>query len=191
MKKIEQGFESAEALGGLLQQYAIPVELWGQGRAKTVGHLFRELSEGDTELVTLGRELLRQVAFVNIDVYAEFDGTQHRLREDRQVFDEGLPTERTRTREMVGAVKEKLHKAENPDEVVERAVQEELQVRGSIAYQKLREENLDEESPSYPGLRSKYKAHYFRADLKGDQINRDGYKEVQTDKTTYFVWDNV
>jgi hypothetical protein len=191
MNRIEQGFESVEALGGLLQAYSIPIELWGQGRAKTVGHLFKELAEGDTELVTLGRELLRQVAFVNIDVYAEFDGALHRSREDRQVFDEGLPTERTRTREMVGAVKEKLHKAEKPDKVIERAVQEELQVRGRVAYKKLREEDLDEESPSYPGLRSKYKAHYFRADLKGDQIDREGYKEVQTDKTTYFVWDRV
>lgn len=191
MSRIEQGFESVEALGGLLQEYSIPIQLWGQGRAKTVGHLFKELAEGDTELVTLGRELLRQVAFVNIDVYADFDGAKHRLREDRQVFDEGLPTERTRTREMVGAVKEKLHKSENPEAVIERAIQEELQVRGKIAYEKLREEDLDEESPSYPGLRSKYKAHFFRADLKGDQINPQGYKEVQPDKTTYFVWAKV
>lgn len=187
----ELGFESVEALSSLLQQHSIPIELWGQGRAKTVGHLFRELSEGDTELVVLGQELLRQVAFVNIDVYAEFDGALHRLREDKQVFDEGLPSERTRVREMIGAVKEKLHRSERPENVVQRAVQEELQVGGKISNRKLRDEDLDEESPSYPGLRSKYKAHYFRADLRGDQINRGGYKEVQQDKTTYFVWDEV
>ena len=180
--------EPSEDLASRLIKFDVPVSLWGQGSAKTVEHLYSEIEAGDSEIVEESKKLVRYVHFVNVEVVARFGGQLHRLVEDRQVFTDG----RTRRREdLGGAVKEKIHPSEDPDQAVDRALKEELQVEGKIQKKKLRTESLDKESPSYPGLRSKYKAHFFEAELFGNQIKQEGYQEVQPDKTTFFIWQDV
>ncbi|MEK7168402.1 MAG: NUDIX domain-containing protein [Patescibacteria group bacterium] len=149
-----------------------------------------EVENGDCELVIEGGQPIRRVHFINISITAEFDGEVHNLIEDRQVFNEGRSNERTRKRrDLNGSVKEKIHSSEDPEDAVVRAIEEELGVGGDIDYESDYSEDMDKESPSFPGLRTQYRAHYFKAELKGDQIRRERYKEVQSDKITYFVWD--
>lgn len=190
--ELDKNTISQETLGAYLIRFGIPVSDWGQGAAKTVQHLFSEITNGDCELVQEESGLVRRVHVVIISVFAEFDGKKHTLIEDRQVFNEGTPQERTRQRrDLGGAVSEKIHSSENPDAAVPRALNEELGVGDNNSFQKTGSEDVDRDSPSFPGLRTQYRAHYYNATLSGDQIHREGYKEVQPDKTTYFVWSDV
>lgn len=50
-------------------------------------------------------------------------------------------------------------------------------------------ETLD--SPSYPGLRSVYTKHNAEVQVNSSDFRQDGYKEEQSDKTTYFVWEQI
>lgn len=169
--------------------FGVPVWEWGKGNAKAISHLYSEIENGDTELVEEDNQVIRRVCFVNIEVMARFNDQPHRLIEDRQVFDEGTVVERVRQRrEMEGAVKEKMHPKENPIDAAHRAIREELGIYSEVNPLLVNTEDLDRESPSYPGLRTQYRAIYFAVELGGDQINPEGYREVESDKTSYFVW---
>lgn len=123
---------------------------------------------------------------------ANFNNHTYQLVEDRQVFNEGTSQERVRQRQgLQGAIKEKMHPGEDPRAAVSRAFQEELKIVTDVDFSRVRSEDLDKESPSYPGLRSQYRAHYFEAELVGDQIKPEGYMDVESDKTTYFVWRQI
>ena len=175
--------------GGVFVALWNPRESLGQGAAKTVSHLLSEIQNGDCELVEENNGLIRRVHVVNLSVSAQFDGKIHTLIEDRQVFNEGTSQERIRKRrDLGGAVSEKIHSSEDPDAAVPRAIHEELGIEGNVNFNKTRSEDIDRDSPSFPGLRTQYRAHYYSATLTGDQIHKKGYKEVQPDKTTYFVW---
>ena len=80
---------------------------------------------------------------------------------------------------------------ENPREAMLRGVKEELGIDGEI---NLTETEVGEKliiSPSYPGLQSQYVTYKFEAILNVKQFNPDGYIEEQSDKTTYFTWEEV
>jgi hypothetical protein len=189
MKRENKGYSTPEELGAYLAQFRLPLDSWGKGNAKEIAHLLAEINSGDCKLVEEEGNLIRRVHFVNISVIAEFDGKIHTLIEDRQVFNEGAPQQRIRTRrELRGAVKEKMYRSENQDDAVTRAIREELGLQSKVNFVKTYSEDIDKESASYPGLRSQYRAHYYLAYLKGDQIHKEGYKEIHQDKTTYFVW---
>lgn len=192
MAKESDHFSSSEELSAYLSGFRIPLWKWGQGAAKEVSHLLNEINDGDTQLVEEGGGLIRKVCFVNIEITGRISGRLNRLVEDRQVFNEGTQTERVRRRqELGGSVKEKIHPGESPEESASRAIHEELGIESKVDLSKTRSENLDKESPSYPGLRSQYVATYFGVELKGDQVKPEGYKEVESDRTTYFVWQLV
>lgn len=189
MSKEVRLFSSKEELEAYLTGFGIPVRKWGQGNAKAISHLFSEIENGDTELVEENGQILRRVCFVNIDVMATFGNQRHRLVEDRQVFDEGTDKERVRQRgDMGGAVREKMHPKEQAINAARRAIHEELSLNTEVNLSLINEENIDRESPSYPGLRTQYGATYFATELIGNQIKPEGYKEVELDKTTYFIW---
>jgi hypothetical protein len=46
-------------------------------------------------------------------------------------------------------------------------------------------------SHSYPTLSGIYLTHLFKAQFGEAEWNPDGYQEVQPDKTTFFVWEEV
>ena len=193
MSKEIRKFLSPDELGAYLSGFGIPISKWGKENAKAVSHLFRELEDGDTELVEeVAGQLIRRVCFVNIEIMGVFNGQLHRLIEEKQVFDEGMPLERVRYRQNLGgAVKEKTHLNEEPSVAASRALFEELGIVSDVSLTVLNKEEIDRESPSYPGLRTQYRATYFEAELNGDQIKPEGYKEVELDKTTYFIWQVV
>ena len=55
-------------LSELLARYHVPVEKWGQGQAKTFGHFYKELENGESSLTLRNGKLIRMVAIVIVDV---------------------------------------------------------------------------------------------------------------------------
>lgn len=176
--KTEEGFSS------YLAGFGIPVDTWGQGAAKTVGHLLREVNDGETVLTQRGLELLRQVGFAAVNVVYRNGREVYELVEDRQEFRDG----RVRRRDTGSSISEKIQPREDPRDAAERALREELGISGRVNLRGGKKTEELKESPSYPGLRTQYLRHDFSAELEPGQYSTDGYIEKQDDKTTYFVW---
>jgi hypothetical protein len=167
----------------------IDISVWGTGQAKTLEHLLKEIDSGETILITGATgELLRKVVVGNADVYYQSpDGKRYRLKEARQVFKDG----RERQRDLGAAVCEKIKVDEDPKDAMIRGIEEELGITGEIALSETGTNIQQINSPSYPGLESVYSHHKFQVTLTDGQFNPDGYVENQSDKSTYFVWEEV
>ena len=116
--------------------------------------------------------------------YRQYGFEIGRLVEEKQVFTDG----RKRTRDIGGSIAEKLLPNEEAEKAALRAVREELQVIGDLTIRPKRTDEEIKDSPSYPGLQTKYVRHYFETELDGKQFKPEGYTETQPDKTTFFVW---
>ncbi len=185
-----ENFEKAiSALGKQLIDAGIDISSWGTGRAKTLVHLQNEIESGEIILVTgKNGELLRKVAIGGADIYYQSpNGKKYHLKEDRQVFKDG----RERRRNLEQAVSEKMKLGEDPRIAIIRGIQEELGIRGEINLVATGTDKQKITSPSYPGLESQYILHKFRVVLTEEQFNSEGYREDQSDKSTYFVWKEV
>lgn len=167
----------------VFKTHGIPLEKWGQEKAKTVKHLAQEIVDGETTLVIENGNMLRKVELVQVDVRFLTAGIEYVLKEDRQVFS----NERVRRRNLTG-VSEKTIPGENPLDSAKRAISEELQIDEPIEITYQGTEIFRSESPSYPGLTSEYKKHKMLAYLPETAFHAEGYSEEQGDKTTYFVW---
>jgi len=175
-------FQTEEDISNYLRDFGIPVELWGQGSTKTIGHLLKEINNGETILIQQGRELLRQVKFSAVRVAYRDSRDVYELVEDRQEFADG----RVRRRDIGSSICEKIQPKETPKEAAERGLLEELKVHTKVRGGKEAEEIG--ESPSYPGLKTHYLRYDFNAELRQGQFSLAGYVHSQDDKTTYFVW---
>ncbi len=167
-----------------LSRYNIPIDQWGHGEAKTVEHLLREVQDGETLLVRDGERIVRQVSVAVIDVMYQEGNNKYQLIEDHQEFKDG----RTRRRDIGGSIAEKLSPGELPLNTATRALKDELGIESQTKISTKGSEESFKQSPSYPGLNTKYVRHFFEAQLNQGQYNPDGYVERQPDKTTYFVW---
>ena len=189
--KVFEDFDSSNInditeLTNKLKEYKVPVDYWGTGNAKTVDHLLDELKNEECEIIDEGGYLVRYIEFVGIKMYyKDKNGDIYVLKEDRQVFKDG----RTRRRDMVASVAEKMKFGEDPLKSAIRGVREELDIKlSSTQLKKMRDLNYDGGSQSYPGLKTKYKGHQFTCFLNDKQYKPNGYVEVQKDKSTFFVW---
>jgi len=180
---------ATDALKKKLTDAGIDTSSWGTGQAKTLVHLQKEIESGETVLITGETgELLRKVVVGGADIYYQSsDGKEYRLKEDRQVFKDG----RERRRDLGQAVSEKMKPNEDPKDAMIRGIQEELGISGEIALTETGTDVQQVISPSYPGLDSKYIRHKFQTTLTDEQFNPDGYVEEQSDKSTYFIWEEV
>ncbi|MBP9749579.1 MAG: hypothetical protein KBD21_02520 [Candidatus Pacebacteria bacterium] len=171
----------------LLRTNSIPLNLWGQGSAKTLDHLKKEVAEGETVLVEEEGKLLRLTTVLYIIVECEVGAEWFRLREDRQEFVDGRVRRRAY---MWGSLAEKMKAGECPTEgAVLRALSEEIGVSSVKSAHLLQIEVSEEESPSYPGLQARFTNHKWVVEMCPADFHPDGYVEVQPDKSTYFVWE--
>jgi 8-oxo-dGTP pyrophosphatase MutT (NUDIX family) len=175
------------ALRNRLERSGISTAEWGKGEAKTLANLVKELQEGDSSLVEENGKLVRTVIVGGADVFYETPEGSLRLKEEKQVFQDG----RERRRDLGSAVSEKIRPDEAPAEAMLRGLREELGITGEVTMRYEGESGKTITSPSYPGLTSRYVNHKFTAVLSADQFKPKGYIEVQDDKTTYFVWQPV
>ena len=180
---------ATDALQKQLVDAGIDTSSWGTGKAKTLEHLQREIESGETILIIRETgKLLRRIVVVGADIYYQSpDGKKYRLKEDRQVFKDG----RERRRDLGQAVSEKMKPDEDPKDAMIRGIQEELGISSEIALTETGTDVQQATSPSYPGLESEYIRHKFQTTLTDEQFNPDGYVEEQSDKSTYFIWEEV
>lgn len=172
-----------EEVATLLKSHGIPLEYWGVGKAKTVRHLVTEIIDRETELIAENGELKRKISVVHIDVEYNLNGQKLTLVEDRQEFKDG----RIRKRGLDG-VSEKMKPGENPFISSKRALLEELGLVVEAGFEHIVTSKKTLASSSYPGLITDYLVHQMRINMPLSLFHSEGYREVQIDKTTYFVW---
>lgn len=175
---------SLEVLEKRLRSAKIPIDSWGEGSSKTIGHLLLEIEEGECELVERDGDLFRLVNVVVASVYYQLGEKKYKLKEDKQVFDDG----RVRVRNLDGSVFEKVKTGENVDEAMARGISEELGI-DKLELRKIGTDVESMESKSYPGLKSEYVNHRYDTYIDQDDFSESGYVEEQKDKKTYFVWE--
>ena len=172
------------SLISLLSEHGIDTSLFGQGQAKTLSHLLKEVEEGEAVFEVESGVLRRVISLVSIQIQSPY-GEQ--LVEDRQVFKDGRVRERGLT-----ALAEKFKPGEDRIVAARRALQEELGVSAEIADTLVFLEGGTEEkvktSPSYPGLISVYRVTNLSVELPAAAYDPSGYIEKQSDKSTYFLW---
>ena len=172
----------------ILASHDIDVTEWGRNATKPVRSLLHEILQGETTLHVKGPELLREVHIAEVNVFRTLpDGRVQRLIETKQVFKNGSERVRTGPGTDRYSVAEKMTAGEDPYAAAVRALEEELSI-GDVP--PLKEEGVLSKalpSASYPGLRSSNVLHRYSVILPLDQT-REGYEEVQNDKTTYFNW---
>lgn len=178
-----------DALMRQLEDAGIDTSKWGIGQFKTLAHLQKEIEDGETTLESNENgEMLRKVELCSADVYSSTpDGIKYRLKESRQVFKDG----RERQRNLKQAVNEKMKIGENYREAMIRGIKEELSIEGDINLKEIGTEQELVDSPSYPGLKSQFVWHMFDIELDDSQFNPSGYTEIQSDKSTFFIWEEV
>jgi len=177
-------------LKSLLESKGVSTAEWGKGQAKTLKHLLKEIEAGETVLETATNgELIRNTSFLSIQIYYEHawnSGGKYKLTEEKQVFADG----RERSRRQAWSVAEKLKAGETDiNGAIRRALKEELGVQGEpLLVSKIEQREENTTSPSYPGLKARFKTYNLWVFLNPSQFRPEGYKEVQEDKTTYFKW---
>lgn len=174
-------------IAALLASANVETSRWGAGVAKTMNHLVNEVASGECSLETDDAGVVfRQVEVLDVDVlYCRPDGQWLVLVEDKQVFTDG----RERQRSLDFSLAEKLNAGEEVDTATIRAVAEELGVSDELeGHYDAGAEQKTLESPSYPGLTTKYIIHKRVVVLPDGAFNPSGYVENQTDKSTYFSW---
>jgi hypothetical protein len=175
-------------LSKYLVQHGIQVDRWGQGSAKTVEHLEEEILSGESRLVSEKGTLYREIEFVMSDVLYSSGDAVWRLVESKQVFQDG----RVRVRQKDSSVSEKMKPGEDPVLGLIRGIEEELGFRPDPEQiERLGILEEEQESKSFPGLRTRYRGHRFQCYLTDLQWNPAGYQERQPDKTTWFSWVRV
>ena len=157
----------------------LPIEKYGIGKAKTVQELMEEIESGETIISIENQKPIRNIEIAFISIYfGEFQ-----LVEDRQEFSDG----RVRKREIKGISEKMLNKNENPLDCAKRAMAEELAIQEGFEIEFVETVLEENESPSYPGLISRYKIHKFKADLS-ESAYKNEYIEKGKNKKTFFVW---
>jgi hypothetical protein len=176
----------------LLQQYQIPISVWGQGVSKTINHLYHDVAEGEVALEIQDGKLIKKEKGVGIDIYFHTNGKTYKLEEARQEFVDG----RVRERKIRTSLGEKMKPGETPVTTARRALNEELGFANAQSLiPDVMEYGVENRSPtnskSYPGLVSQRTVYTFTIDLPEKYYQPKGYMEIQPDKTTYFIWNRV
>lgn len=179
--------DSAESLTHTLHDHGVNTDSWGQAPYKSIDRLYGEIDTGESRLVQLGSTIGRLVSVANVEITAHINGVHYSLKEDRQEFADG----NVRRRGLSG-VSEKIQGNEGPEVAARRGIAEELGVTFTGTLTSALSEIVQKPSShSYPNLSGMYLTHLFKAEFGEAEWNPDGYKEVQPDKTTYFVWEDL
>lgn len=184
----EMAVGQIESLKSRLQSFGIDLSLWGKGKAKTVDHLLEEVTSGEAVLEERDGKLIRKTMVCKAEVFhTDAQGVRWHLKEEKQVFKDG----RERVRTLNSSVSEKIKANEDPSESIKRGIAEELDLTGDFSVRSDGTAEEQDESPSYPGLKTVYVLYNFTVELRDDQFKPAGYQEEQKDKTTYFVWEKA
>ncbi|AFZ11532.1 hypothetical protein Cri9333_0586 [Crinalium epipsammum PCC 9333] len=165
----------------------LPLHLYGKGQAKDYSSLLQEIEKKESQIIWDNNRPIRLIKVCRVRVIC---GDQE-LYEDRQVFSDG----RVRKRGIRGLA-EKLFKDEKEEIAAKRALKEELGLSDeastlvSIHFNGI--DNEEKESPSYPGLKTRYLFWDFIAYLPVQYWQEEFVEGCEDDvKQTYFVWRKI
>lgn len=160
---------------------SLPLDQYGQGSAKSWQSLLKEIESGECQIEWDGDRPIRVIRVLKIDV-SDPDGNS--LYEAYQEFNDG----RRRERGLWG-ISEKVRPNEDLQIAVVRAMAEELGVWSNQFNFSIdpSHEVEEKDSPSYPGLRTRYIKYSASACLDESAVCPE-YVEVQSDKLTIFIW---
>lgn len=153
-----EGFATASQLGAWLEANGIDTSAWGQGEHKGVVHLWRELQTGDASLQE--EPPMRQVTVVQVLVRRGDAVLVERVQE--------LASGQRRGRDQPPS--EKLKSGESYLDGAMRCLREELGAapsQVSLNPASHRRWMAQEDSPSYPGLPTRYTMHAVEATVAG------------------------
>jgi hypothetical protein len=163
---------------------ALPLELYGNGQAKSFQSLLDEISNGESQIIWEGNKPIRVLKVCRVKVICL--DKELTLYEDRQEFADSRIRQRG-----FDYLSEKMGVGENPMTASERALKEELGMsEEAIKLTPIHTDGIDSselESPSYPGLTTRYQFHDFIAYYPVEYWQEE-FREVQEDKTTVFAW---
>lgn len=179
----------------LLKLNGISTEHWGEGKAKTVEDLVKEVVAGECLLDRVAEgevKRMMQVARVHVSIHLP-DGRTMELWEDKQVMESGGERERGR---FGPGLAEKMTNLENPAAAAVRGIEEELFDRRKVVppesvifTEELEEE---EESQSYPGLVTQLHIFKYEWHMPEHLYKEEGYEETKPNgQKTFFAWQEV
>jgi len=163
---------------------------WIKPWTKTIKQLLQEIVDKDC-LVYVDidkREIFRKLEVVWWKIFYEKDKwNRFYLYEEKQVFNNW--TVKKRAHRMCNSFSEKKEIWEWVEKALERWIREELWIDSSC-YTKSKIDTVVQKrySNSRPGILTQYKIHSYIINFSKKAFDSDGYKEVQSDKTTYFKW---
>lgn len=164
---------------------SLPLELYGHGQAKSFQSLLDEIENGESRIIWEENKPIRCLKVCRVKIICL--DKELTLYEDRQEFADGRIRQRG-----FDYLSEKMGVDEEiPMTAAERALKEELGMnQDALDITRIHFDSIDHkevESPSYPGLLTRYEFHDFIAYYPVEYW-REEFREIQEDKTTVFIW---
>ncbi|MBV7335408.1 hypothetical protein KFU94_45645 [Chloroflexi bacterium TSY] len=156
-------FNDESELQSWLTAHSINTTLWGMGNAKSICDLWLEVTKGESLLDDDPPMRLATVIQVNVQRIDSVCNTWT-LLEAMQEFDDG------RTRQRNQSPSEKMLPHEDPLSAAHRCLREELQVdpqQVTLDTDSLCKETFQIDSPSYPGLQTRFIFYTINAKVAG------------------------
>lgn len=181
----------------LLLDCGVDINAWGDGDTKTVHQLVIEVICEESLLARSDAgELVRSVEVARgVITYVAENGDTLQLVEEKQVFNHDGEV-RVSDHLSDVSVSVRVRQGEDPRDALIRGMTEKLEITEGVKIEgDPRVSFRDEDSLSYPGLRSQYQIYTFVVKLDASGYIPEGYAEVQEDKdknkTNYFVWKKI
>lgn len=157
----------------------LPVHLYGVGASKSFEGLLTEIKSGETQIIFENNQPIRLIQVARVYVFCK--GKQ--LVESKQT----IKGQQDRFRNL-DCVSEKFKLSESAFNAACRGIEEELGIYvKSSDLILLGKESEERESPSYPGLLTRYEFFDFRWELP-ERHYRKEYIADEGDCVTFFSW---
>lgn len=186
MNKLE--IVSLSHLEEILRFYSIDTELYGKGERKDLEDLYDEIIDGESEIFSNGKDVLRVINTVNLFIFYKDESPNEYLflREEKQVFNDS----RVKIRNLLPSISEKKLREENSLTSLQRGVEEELGLMLNLQKLERLPDRIEiKKSKSYGIYTKNYMEEYFY--LLEDVQYRKRYIEVQSKKKICFSWQKI
>lgn len=162
-----------------LQDHGMDLNAYGTGAAKSIGHLYAEIHEGECMLDIVEDRLTRILTVLCLNV----ESAGRTLVEDKQRF---FSDGRERRRKLDSSAGEKFKPGETPEAAAARCVEEELPFLKGLPITMGESSTRKEESPSYPGLMTEYRTHRCSVSIPPEDV--PDVIVVEPDKVVFYRW---
>lgn len=158
----------------------LPLDKYGIGKAKSFTRLMEEIKSGETQIIFENNQPIRLIQVVRVYVFCK----EQQLVESKQT----IKSQGNRFRNL-DCVSEKFKLSESALDAACRGIEEELglYVKESDLLL-LGKKTEEQESPSYPGLLTRYDFYDFRWQLPEKHYRKEGYVAEEEACVTFFSW---